>query len=44
MCRCEDNIKTDLKENVYEGVEWIGLRLGEQWQAGVKTVENRRVR
>jgi hypothetical protein len=43
-CRWEDNIKTELKEIGWEGVDWILLAQDrDQWRALVKTVLNLRV-
>jgi hypothetical protein len=42
--RCEDNIRMDLKEMGWEGVDWIHLAQDrDQWLALVNTVMNLRV-
>jgi hypothetical protein len=42
--RCEDNIRKDLKEIGWEGVEWMHLaRDRDQWRALVNTVMKLRV-
>jgi hypothetical protein len=42
--RCEDNIKMDLREIGWGGMDWIDLaRDRDQWRALVNTVMNRRV-
>jgi hypothetical protein len=42
--RCEDNIRTDLREIGYEGVDWMHLAQDRgQWRAIVNTVMNLRV-
>jgi hypothetical protein len=43
-CRWEDNIKMDLRERGWGGMEWIDLAQdGDQWKALVNTVINLRV-
>jgi hypothetical protein len=43
-CRCEDNIKTNIKEVVFDGVEWIHLVYNRAlWRALVNTTMNHRV-
>jgi len=43
-CRWEDNIRRDLREIGWEGVDWIHLAQDrEQWRALVNTVINLRV-
>jgi hypothetical protein len=43
-CRWVDNIKMDLRELVWEGVDWIDMALDrDQWKALVNTVLNLRV-
>jgi hypothetical protein len=42
--RWEDNVRTDLKEIEWEGMDWMHLAQGrDQWQAVVNTVMNFRV-
>jgi hypothetical protein len=42
--RCGDNIKMDLTEIGWDGVDWIELAQGrDQWRALVNTVMNLRV-
>jgi hypothetical protein len=42
--RCVDNIKIDLRETGWDGVDWINLAQDrDQWRALVKTVMNIRV-
>jgi len=39
--RCEDNIKMDLREAMWEGVDWIHpAQDKDQWQADVNTIMN----
>jgi hypothetical protein len=39
FCRWEDNIKMDLREIVWENVDWINLAQDwDQWQTLVKTI------
>jgi hypothetical protein len=41
---CEDNIKTDLREIEWDGMDWIDLAQNrDQWRALVNTVMNLRV-
>jgi hypothetical protein len=43
-CRWVDNIKMDLRETGWDGVDWIDLAQDrDQWRALVNTVMNRRV-
>jgi hypothetical protein len=43
-CRWEDNIKMDLRETGWDGVDWIDLTQDrDQWRAFVNTVVNLRV-
>jgi hypothetical protein len=43
-CRWVDNIKMDLREREWDGVDWIDLAQDrEQWRALVNTVMNLRV-
>jgi hypothetical protein len=40
-CRCVDNIKTDLREIGWDGVDWIDMAKDrDQWRALVNTVLN----
>jgi hypothetical protein len=40
-CRWEDNIRMDLKETEWEGVDWMNLAQNrDQWRALMKTVMN----
>jgi hypothetical protein len=42
--RCVDNIKMDLREREWEGMDWINLAQdGDQWRALVNAVMNLRV-
>jgi hypothetical protein len=42
--RWEDNIKIDLREPGWDGVDWIDLaQVRDQWKALVNTVKNLRV-
>jgi hypothetical protein len=44
MHKWDDNIKGDLREIVWEGVDWIHLAQDkDQWQALVKKIMNLRV-
>jgi hypothetical protein len=43
-CRWEDNIKMDISETGWGGMDWIDLvQDGDQWRALANTVMNRRV-
>jgi hypothetical protein len=43
-CRWEDNVKMDLREIVWGGMDWIDLAQGrDQWKALANTVMNLRV-
>jgi hypothetical protein len=43
-CRCVDNIKMDLREIGWDGMDWIDLvQNRDQWMALVNTVMNIRV-
>jgi hypothetical protein len=43
-CRCMDNIKMDLREKEWDGMEWTDLAEDrDQWRALVNTVMNFRV-
>jgi hypothetical protein len=43
-CRWEDNIRIDIREIVWEGVDWIHLAQdSDQWRAVVNTVMDLRV-
>jgi hypothetical protein len=43
-CRREDNIRMDLKEEMWEDVDWMHLaQYREQWRAVVNTIMNLRV-
>jgi hypothetical protein len=43
-CRWEDNIKIDIRETGWSGMDWIDLAEDrDQWRALVKTVMNLRV-
>jgi hypothetical protein len=43
-CRCVDNIKIDLKEIEWDGMDWIYLAQDrDQWRAFVNMVMNLRV-
>jgi hypothetical protein len=43
-CRCVDNIKIDLREIGWDGMNWIDLAQDrDQWRALVNTVMNLRV-
>jgi hypothetical protein len=43
-CRWEDNIRMDLQEVGYGGMDWIGLaQVRDRWRAIVKSVMNLRV-
>jgi hypothetical protein len=43
-CRCVDNIKMDLREIGWDGVNWIDMAQDrDQWRALVNTVLNLRV-
>jgi hypothetical protein len=43
-CRCMDNIKMDLREIGWDGMDWIDLAQNRnQWRALVNTVMNLRV-
>jgi hypothetical protein len=43
-CRWVNNIKMDLREIVWDGMDWIGLAQNrDQWRALVNTVMNLRV-
>jgi hypothetical protein len=43
-CSWEDNTEMDLKEMVWEGVDWIHLSwLSDHWQIPMNTVLNTRV-
>jgi hypothetical protein len=42
--RCVDNIKMDLRETGWDGMDWIDLaQVGDQWRALANTVMNLRV-
>jgi hypothetical protein len=41
MCRWEDNIRMDLKEIGWDGVDWMQLdQVRDQWRGPVNTVMN----
>jgi hypothetical protein len=43
-CRCEDNIKMDLRETGWNVMDWIHVAQDkDQWRAVVNTVRNLRV-
>jgi hypothetical protein len=43
-CRCEDNIKMDLREMEWGGMNWINMTQDrDHWRALVNTVMNLRV-
>jgi hypothetical protein len=43
-CRCADNIKMDLREVGWDGVDWIDMAQGvDQWRALMSTILDIRV-